>query len=74
MASKSSCGQADRHHTADVQVETLYKAVVAVKIFREDPWGERIAAGTVLDVEVREPGTRHAITLGSGRAMAGGGR
>ena len=38
-------------------------AKLAVKIFRADPWGERIATGTLLDVEVREPGTKHSITL-----------
>jgi hypothetical protein len=36
---------------------------MAVSLFRKDPWLERIGPGTVLDVEVREPGTKHAISL-----------
>src|SRR6185369_2743819 len=51
-------------HTAEVQAESLYEAAcMAVKIFKEDPWLERIGPATVLDVEVREPGTKHAISL-----------
>ena len=49
-------------HGAEVQAESLYEAaVLAIKLFREDPWLERIGPATVLDVEVREPGTKHAI-------------
>jgi hypothetical protein len=33
---------------------------VAVKLFREDPWLEKIGPATVLDVEVRQPCTKHA--------------
>ncbi len=51
-------------HGAEVQAESLYEAaVLAIKLFREDPWLERIGPATVLDVEVREPGTKHAISL-----------
>ena len=51
-------------HGVEVQAESLYEAaVMAVKLFREDPWLERIGSATVLDVEVREPGTKHAISL-----------
>jgi hypothetical protein len=51
-------------HAAEVQAESLYEAAcMAVKLFREDPWLERIGPATVLDVEVREPGTKHSISL-----------
>jgi len=47
-----------------VQAESLYEAaVLAVKLLREDPWLEKIGPATVLDMEVREPGTRKAISL-----------
>jgi len=48
----------------EVEAETLYEAaVLAVTRFREDIWGETVAAGTTLDVDVREPSTRHSVTL-----------
>jgi hypothetical protein len=51
-------------HGAEVQAESLYEAaVLAIKLFREDPWLEKIGPATVLDVEVREPATKHAISL-----------
>ena len=51
-------------HGAEVQAESLYEAaVLAIRLFREDPWLEKIGPATVLDVEVREPGTKHAISL-----------
>ena len=51
-------------HTVDVQAESLFEAaVLAVQTVREDPWLERIGPATVLDVEVRQPATRHAVTL-----------
>jgi hypothetical protein len=37
-------------HAAEVQAESLYEAaVVAIKLFREDPWLEKIGPSTVLD-------------------------
>src|SRR6266487_348753 len=51
-------------HAVEVQAESLYEAaVLAIKLFREDPWLEKIGPATVLDVEVREPGTKHSISL-----------
>ena len=31
--------------------------------FKKDPWLERVHSDTHLEVEVREPGTKHALTL-----------
>jgi hypothetical protein len=51
-------------HTVDVEAETLFEAaVVAVSRFRKDIWGEAIASGTELRVEVRDPPTKHSLTL-----------
>jgi hypothetical protein len=51
-------------HTVEVEAESLYEAaVLGVRRFRKDPWIERVGEATVLDVEVREPSARHAISL-----------
>jgi hypothetical protein len=51
-------------HGVEVQAETLYEAaVMAVGALRSDPWIERVGPSTILDIEVREPGTKHAISL-----------
>jgi hypothetical protein len=51
-------------HCIEVQAESLFEAaVLAIQAFRQDPWMERIGPATVLDVEVRPPATRHAVTL-----------
>ena len=36
---------------------------MAVKVFRQDPWLEKIGPATVLEVEIREPSAKHAISL-----------
>jgi hypothetical protein len=51
-------------HGVDVEAESLYEAVVlAVRRFREDPWMSQVTIGTPLDVDVRAPATKHAVTL-----------
>lgn len=51
-------------HSCSVDAESLFEAVcLAVKVFRADPWLERLGPSTVLDIEIREPGTKHAITI-----------
>jgi hypothetical protein len=51
-------------HTVDVEADTLYEAaVVAVSRFRKDIWGETIASGTELHVEVCDTPTKHSLTL-----------
>jgi hypothetical protein len=51
-------------HAVDVQAESLYEAaVLAMRAFRDDPWLEKIGPATVFDVEVREPVTKHAISM-----------
>ena len=51
-------------HAVDLEAESLYEAVVlAVRRFRQDPWTEQVGTATVLDVEVREPATKHSLSL-----------
>ena len=51
-------------HGVEVQAETLFEAaVMAIAHLKADPWLEKIGPATVLDIEVREPGTKHALTL-----------
>src|SRR4051812_13834689 len=51
-------------HSVQVDAESLYEAaVLAVTLFNKDPWLEKIGPASVLDIEVREPGSRHALTL-----------
>lgn len=51
-------------HGVDVEAKSLYEALVlAVRRFREDPWTESLGPGTVLDVEPREPATKHSVSL-----------
>lgn len=60
-------------HCVDVEAESLYEAVVfAVRRFREDPWTEQVGAATVLDVEAREPATKHSISLQQVERWLGG--
>ena len=51
-------------HSCFVDAESLFEAVcLAVKVFREDPWLERVGSSTMLDIEIREPSTKHAISI-----------
>ena len=51
-------------HSTDVEAESLYEAaVMGIRRLTEDPWLEKIGPATVLEIEVRNPGTTHAISL-----------
>ena len=44
------------------QVESLYEAAdLGIRRLNEDPWLEKIGSATILDVEVKNSGTRHAL-------------
>jgi hypothetical protein len=34
-----------------------------MRVFKGDPWIDHVGPATVFDVEVREPGTKHAISV-----------
>ena len=38
-------------------------AILAARVFKGDPWAEDLGRSTPLDIEVREPAAKHAITL-----------
>ena len=58
---KDVCGI---RHTVEVEAESLYEAaVMGVKRLREDPWIEAVGRPTLLEIQVREPGTTHTISL-----------
>jgi hypothetical protein len=60
----SFTGVSGIRHSVDVTAESLYEAaVLAVMRFRADIWGEVIAAGTKLDIEVRDMATTYSLTL-----------
>jgi hypothetical protein len=51
-------------HTAEVEAESLYEAAVqGIRRLNQDPWIERIGPGTRLDIEVREPAVKHALSV-----------
>jgi hypothetical protein len=60
-------------HSVDVEAESLYEAaVLAIQRLNRDPWLENIGPATVLDVEVREPGTKHSLSLQQVERWLGG--
>ena len=51
-------------HSTDVEAESLFEAaVLGILRLNEDPWLEKIGPATVLEIEVRNPGSSHAISL-----------
>jgi hypothetical protein len=51
-------------HTVEVMAESLYEAaVLGLSALRNDGWTEVVAPGAVLVVEVREPATRHTVSV-----------
>lgn len=51
-------------HSAEVEAESLYEAAVqGIRRLNQDPWMERIGRGTKLEIEVREPAVKHALSV-----------
>ena len=51
-------------HSAEVEAESLYEAAVqGIRRLNQDPWIERIGPGTKLEIEVREPAVKHALSV-----------
>jgi hypothetical protein len=51
-------------HTVEVTAESLFEAaVLGVKRLRAGEWNDPPGQSTVLEIEVRHPGVRHAVTL-----------
>ena len=51
-------------HSVEVEAESLHEAaVLGIPRLNQDPWLEKIGPATLLEIEVREPSTTHAISL-----------
>jgi hypothetical protein len=51
-------------HTVEVEAESLYEAaVLGIRRLNQDAWMDRIGPSTQLDIEIREPTTKHSLTV-----------
>lgn len=51
-------------HSTDVQAESVFEAaVLGLAILRKDGWTPAAAGGTRIAVEIREPVTKHELTV-----------
>jgi hypothetical protein len=51
-------------HSVEVTAESLYEAAaLGLSLLRQAEWGEEMAPGTQLEVQVREPATTHTVTV-----------
>jgi hypothetical protein len=52
-------------HTIEVVADSLFEAaVLGLQVLRKDGWIDGVVGGaTKIDVEVREPVTRHTVTM-----------
>jgi hypothetical protein len=51
-------------HSVEVVAETLFAAaVLGIQVLKADGWTDPVGPATRVDVEVREPVTRHSLTL-----------
>jgi hypothetical protein len=51
-------------HSVDVEAETLYEAAgLGLARLKADGWVEGLGPGTKLEIQVREPGTSHVVSV-----------
>jgi hypothetical protein len=51
-------------HAVDVTAESLYEAAAtALAIFKKNGWTDPVGSAARLEVEVREPGVKHTVTV-----------
>ena len=51
-------------HGVDVEAETLYEAAgLGLARLKQDGWIEGLGPGSRLEINVREPGTTHVLTV-----------
>ena len=51
-------------HSVDVTAESLFEAAAtALAIFKKNGWTDPIGSAARLEVEVREPGVKHTVTV-----------
>jgi hypothetical protein len=57
-------GPSGIRHSVDVIAESVYEAAaVGVSALKGSGWVDVVAPGTEIEIQVREPATRHRITL-----------
>jgi len=60
----SFTGTSGVRHSVEVVADTLYEAAaLGLKLLRQGDWTDVVGTGTRLEVEVREPATRHTVTV-----------
>ena len=60
----SFTGPCGIRHSVDVSAESVYEAAaLGVSALKASGWSDAVALGTELDIEVREPPTRHRLTV-----------
>ena len=60
----SFTGLAGVRHSVEVTAESIYEAAaLGVSALKNSGWGDAIASGTELEIEVREPATCHRLTV-----------
>jgi hypothetical protein len=63
MCTVAFTGPSGIRHSVEVEAESLYEAaVLGTRRLNRDIWSENVGPGTVLDIEVREPGSKHSIS------------
>lgn len=51
-------------HSVEVQAETLYEAgALGLGFLKKDGWTEGLGPATRLEITVREPGSRHVLSV-----------
>jgi hypothetical protein len=51
-------------HSVEVEAETLYEAAaLGLARLKKDGWIEGLGPSSLLEIEVREPGTQHSLTV-----------
>jgi hypothetical protein len=51
-------------HGVEVQAESVFEAaVLGIQILKKSDWTDPIGGGTRIEIEVREPVTRHTLTM-----------
>jgi hypothetical protein len=51
-------------HSVEVSADSLYEAaIVGFSLLNQDGWGDPLAPGTRLEIQVRHPATTHSVSL-----------
>ena len=52
-------------HSVDLDAETVYEAGIrGFALLRRDGWVDNVGPGTELEIQVREPETKHTVSVG----------